>query len=213
MVLAGDLEAGPRSRRALEEADLIVAADGGAERLRGLGAWPHVVIGDMDSLDPALARDLEARSVQMLAHPARKDQTDSELAMLEAVRRGAAAITVLGALGGQRWDHALANALLPAHPALAQCSVRLLNEASEIFFLRQGERVLDVDRGDLVSLIPLTETVQGVTAAGLEWPLTEATLRIGSTLTVSNVATADRVKVLVKSGALLLIHFFGANAS
>ena len=58
-----------------------------------------------------------------------KDESDMELAVLEAVRRGATRITVLGALGGPRVDHALANVWLLAHPGLAGVEVTLLDAA------------------------------------------------------------------------------------
>ena len=52
---------------------------------RGLGA--HLLVGDLDSITPA-ARDALVAGAPILAHPARKDETDTELALLEAARRG-----------------------------------------------------------------------------------------------------------------------------
>lgn len=208
VVLSGDLEAGPRIRAALDESALIIAADGGAEHLRKLDITPHVLIGDMDSISPALLRALEGGATEVLRFPERKDQTDAELALLEATGRGAIEITVLGALGGRRIDHELANVLLPAHPNLMGGAVRLLSESAEIWVVRDGERSLNVAKGDLISLIPITETVRGVDAEGLEWPLAGAVLRLGSSLGVSNVATAERIRVAVENGSLLLVHQF-----
>src|SRR3972149_9880295 len=100
VVLSGIVEDGPRGRAAMQEAALIVAADGGAVRLQALGAVPHILIGDLDSVSPELAAKLEGSGVKVVRHPARKDRTDSELALQEAVGGGATEITVLGARGG-----------------------------------------------------------------------------------------------------------------
>ena len=58
-----------------------------------------------------------------------KDESDTELAVLAAIELGAREIVVVGALGGRRLDHALANLGLLAHPALlggpAPCSRRI----------------------------------------------------------------------------------------
>ena len=44
----------------LDEADLVIAADGGAGPLHRIGGRPDVLIGDMDSVDAGLLARLEA---------------------------------------------------------------------------------------------------------------------------------------------------------
>src|SRR4051794_3339238 len=111
----------------------VVAADGGLARADALGLDPTVLVGDLDSLAPSAVDDARARGVPILRADTDKDESDAELALLEAVRRGATRITVLGALGGPRLDHALANVWLLAHPALAGRDVVLLDARTRAF--------------------------------------------------------------------------------
>jgi thiamine pyrophosphokinase len=60
--------------------------------------------------------------------------------------------------------------------------------------------------GDIVSLIPLSEVVADVTTLGLRWPLTQAKLLFGSTLSVSNELLKTTAEIQIGSGKLFLIH-------
>ena len=105
----------------------VIAADGGLARARAIGLEPGLLVGDLDSLPAEAAASAEAAGVEVRRSPVDKDESDTELALLEAVRRGATRITVLGAFGGPRLDHALANLWLLGHPALDGVDVRLLD--------------------------------------------------------------------------------------
>src|SRR3972149_961117 len=78
----GDLTPPPDLSPRLAAASLTLAADGGARHCRALGVRPHVVIGDLDSLGAAQQAELESQGAQIISHPADKDQTDLELALL-----------------------------------------------------------------------------------------------------------------------------------
>ncbi|MNC80501.1 Thiamine pyrophosphokinase [compost metagenome] len=57
-----------------------------------------------------------------------------------------------------------------------------------------------------VSLLPLTPEVTGITLEGFQYPLTGATLKLGQSLGVSNILTADHGTVSIESGLLLIIQ-------
>lgn len=184
-------------------ANLRIAADGGARNARlFLKIAPHVVIGDMDSLDEETRAWLQTQRVEWLQHPPAKDKTDLELALQLAQTRGADEITILGALGG-RVDQFLANVLLLTQNK----NIRLLSAASEMW-LGSGLDVIHGKIGDTVSLIPLDQRVEGVTTEGLEFPLDDETLERGSTRGISNVMLHERAQVLSTYGALLIVHLF-----
>jgi thiamine pyrophosphokinase len=65
---------------------------------------------------------------------------------------------------------------------------------------------LQTQTGDIVSLIPLTRTVTGVSTGGLRWSLQDATLEFGSTLGISNETTQEIARVEIKTGQLLAVH-------
>jgi thiamine pyrophosphokinase len=208
VVLAfGELGDPAWARAALSRAALVVAADGGAGAALNLGRLPDVVVGDFDSLDAATRERLEAGGAILEMHPREKDETDLELALLAAVQRGATAIDVLGAFGGPRLDHALANVLALALPWLGERPVRLLDPRHEVRLLRgPGTLRLSGAPGDLVSLLPLSITAEGIDTAGLRYPLRDGTLLLGRTRGVSNELTGETASVRLGAGLLLVVQ-------
>ena len=188
-------------------ARLIVAADGGALKAERLGLLPDVVVGDLDSLGASEVDDLRRRGVEIQAHPADKDESDTELAVREAVRRGATAITIVGALGGIRFDHSLANVLLLASPAYAGIDVALVDAGTTIRAI-QAPSTLAIDgaAGDLVSLLPLSDAVRGVRTSGLAFPLADDVLVRGPARGLSNVMTGERATIEIGEGSLVAVH-------
>lgn len=191
----------------------VIAADGGLVRARALGLRADLLIGDLDSLDPALAEAAEAEGITILRARPDKDESDAELALLEAVRRGATRVTVLGAFGGPRLDHALANLWLLAHPGLAGVGVALLDGGSRATLVTAPasdgspvHRALPGPVGATVSLLPLGGDVTGITTTGLRYPLRDEPLRTGPARGLSNVRLAPDASVDVRNGRLLVVE-------
>ena len=90
-------------RNILRADDYIIAADNGAAHCAPLGLTPHVIIGDMDSIDPALLAKYEQQGVTITRHPVEKNETDLELALLHAAAIAPQEILVFGIVG-DRWD-------------------------------------------------------------------------------------------------------------
>lgn len=188
----------------LPEADTVIAADGGAVNARRLGLWPAVVIGDMDSIDAPLRSELEGAETEFLQHPVKKDATDLELALRYAARAGADQITLIGAFGG-RTDQTLANVFLLTSDFLAGVGIHLLGSDWQAWVVRDGV-TFEGQVDDIVSLIPLSPRVAGVTTIGLYWSLDAADMVFGSTLGVSNRMVAGNVVVEIADGILLVVH-------
>ncbi|MCB8982541.1 MAG: thiamine diphosphokinase [Ardenticatenaceae bacterium] len=199
----GDIARTEWIRPLLPHASFIIAADGGTRHLMAVQHPPDVVVGDMDSLPPEVADWLHTTPARLITHPAAKDETDLELALLLALAHEGP-IWVFGALGG-RLDQTLANILLLAHPALHGRSVQLVNEY-ERAWLVEGETVVNGRAGDIVSLIPLAGDVTIDHTTGLEWPLRDDVLAFGPARGVSNVMTEDTAAVRLAGGRLLCVH-------
>lgn len=195
-----------------DDVDLVVAADGGARLAARLGLRVDEWVGDGDSIDPAGLEDLERAGVPIRLAPADKDESDAELALLAAVRAGATDVTILGALGGARLDHELANLGLLGHPAAAGLAVRLLDDRARVRLLvgpgpdgRPGRLDIAGRIGDLVSLLPLDEAV-GVTTVGLRFPLRDEALPAGPARGLSNVRDAATAGIVVERGRILVVE-------
>src|SRR5579863_7215660 len=98
----GTYRPSPASQKALADADMLIAADSGAETALRLGHEPAYIVGDFDSLDAQLVEQLRARGSRIITAAVEKDETDTELAVQLAIEQGATCITLLGALGGDR---------------------------------------------------------------------------------------------------------------
>jgi thiamine pyrophosphokinase len=211
-VADGDVPAALGDRLAVdhhEQRPLIVAADGGALKAERLGFRPDVVVGDLDSLSASAVERLRRAGSEVLAHPPAKDHSDLELAVREAIGRGASELVIVGALGGRRFDHALANTLLLALPELAAIDVVVLDGEATLQVIGSGgpgRLVLSGAAGDLVSLLPLSPDVQGVTTDGLLYPLADEALVQGSSRGLSNVMLAERAEVATRDGRLAIVH-------
>ena len=70
----------------------------------------------------------------------------------------------------------------------------------------RGEAVIRGEDGDIVSLIPLGGRVDGITTAGLEYPLADESLYVGPARGVSNVLTGPIAHITVRKGMLLVVH-------
>ena len=195
---------------AIDAADYVIAADGGALPLCYAERLPDLVIGDMDSLDLRTLESLAERGVELRRYAREKDETDLELALLHAAALGATSIDVLGALGG-RWDHTLANVALLTLPELQGRATRLLADRQIVFLVRDSG-VLDGQRGDTISLIPLTAAAYGVTTVGLRYPLHDATLSFERARGVSNVLLEPPGRVSLRAGLLLVVQHDDAGA-
>ncbi|MEI7743944.1 MAG: thiamine diphosphokinase [Chloroflexota bacterium] len=193
--------------------ELVIAADGGLEHARALGLHPDLLVGDLDSLPADAVAAAEADGVAVLRARPDKDESDTELALLEAVRRAPERIIVLGAFGGQRLDHALANVWLLAHPALAGRDIVLLDERTRVSLVAapgaDGAAVttaLPGRTGAIVSLLPLAGVVEGITTHGLLYALRDEPLVPGPARGLSNVRTRDDARVVVRRGLLLVVE-------
>jgi len=206
VIVAGGMGDDLPDRASIVEANLVIAADGGAEALAALGVQPHVLVGDFDSISAATRSRVEQGGAEVIALRSDKDWTDTEVALHLALERGADRVTVFGALGGPRLDHLVGNLLLLTAPWLQGCDVRLLDGQHEIF-LAHGDAAVVGDPGDLVSLLPLTPIVQAVETEGLAYPLRRESLYQGATRGVSNQLVAERARVRHGAGELLIVHF------
>jgi thiamine pyrophosphokinase len=191
----------------LDGADVVIAADGGAAALDRLGRRPDRLVGDLDSAAPALVERLEAAGTRVDRHPVDKEASDTELALRAAILAGASQVTLLGAAGGDRLDHELANLFLLADPAFAAIELRAIAGATAVCAVRGGGSVvLRGEVGDIVTLLPIGGDAVGVTAVGLRWPLDAATLPMGPSRGLSNVVVGPDASVSLIDGVLLVVE-------
>lgn len=191
----------------LDAADLVIAADGGAGSLDRIGRQPDLLVGDLDSIDPSLLERLAADGTRVERHPPDKEASDTELAVAAALAAGATEVVILGAVGGDRLDHELANLLLLADPTLTGNDVRAAR-GQTVARAVHGPGTLELEgaAGDLVTLLPVGGEAVGVSTDGLRWPLEDAALAMGRSRGLSNEVLRAPASVRIERGTLLVVE-------
>ena len=210
--------------------DLVLAADGGYRALCSLGYTPDLLLGDFDSLgDLPLPPDLP-----VLRFPARKDDTDTGLALRHGLDRGFRDFALYGCAGG-RVDHLLANLQSMARVSRLGATIRLAAPEYDAWALTgpapdtsapdasapdasgpaphapDGPAATltlpDRPGGTLVSVFCHGDRAEGVTLTGLSYPLDGADLTGDFPLGVSNRRLEGQpATVSVRRGTLLIFQ-------
>lgn len=200
----GTLRPGKAVSAVLSRADMVIAADSGAMAALHAGRVPVFVVGDFDSLTLPI-QELEQRGSKLIRAQVEKDETDTELAIQTALEHGATEITVLGAIGGERFDHTVANILLLA--GFKTTPIRIIDGPSVCWLLQgPGHAAISGNKEDLLSLFPLTTDVTGISTHGLYYPLKNDTLYFGKPRGISNKLIEEQAEVSLEKGLLLVIH-------
>jgi thiamine pyrophosphokinase len=182
----------------------VIAADSGLEPALKLGLDVAAVVGDMDSVEPAVLTAAAEARIPIERHPEAKDATDLDLALGVALaRRPARIIVVTGT--GDRLDHSLSLAQLLASPRTAGMEVEAWIGEAHLSVIRD-RTVLSGEPGDLVSLLPLHGPALGIVTDGLLYPLRDEDLAVGSTRGVSNELAAPQASVRLRSGVLVAVQ-------
>lgn len=208
VVVAGGEPLHPDTAALLDGIDLVIAADSGLDRLWELHRLPHLVVGDLDSVTPAALATARHHDVPVVAHPTDKDATDTELAILAALERDCASVTVVSG-GGDRLDHLLGWLSVLSAPALARLTHLDAWCGSTHVYMLHGPRTHQWTGdapGDVVSLLPWGGDCHGVTTHGLRWSLVDASLSAYSSRGVSNEVVLDTATVSLTTGVLAVVR-------
>ena len=187
--------------------DRILAADSGMNALYAAAVIPDIIIGDFDSADEKiLAFFQQNKAIDFCTLNPEKDDTDTEFAIRESIRRGADSITIIGGTG-TRLDHVLGNISLLGIGFEEHIPIELLDEHNRI---RMIQKPLTLEKetqyGKYVSLIPYGGDVHGVTLWGFKYPLSDYTMGGFNSLGISNEIVDEKAVIELTGGSLLVIE-------
>jgi len=198
----------PTARLAAQVAGTrVIAADAGIRHASTLGMVPELWVGDFDSVPSNLGALSE---VERLTFPKEKDQTDGELAVTEALSRGATSLLIAGAFGGPRFDHSFFHVALAIKLGEQGVEVLLTSGAQEGTPLSPGAQSFDYENGTVFSVLGLTQ-LDGLSVEGAHWPLKTVQVPFGSSWTISNEVQGTLRISLSKGRAMLLAHPYPAE--
>lgn len=204
IVTNGDIKDTDHLKKVLEGATKIICADGAAKYLRELSIIPHMLVGDFDSIDPEVLDWMQQQGATPFKYPERKDATDTELALDYALLEKPEEIVIVGGVGS-RWDHSLGNIFLLKKLLDNRVRGSIVNEVNEITIMNASLE-LEGKAGDIISIIPFSEEVKGVNLYGLEYPLVDRDISMGSSLGISNRLIQEKARITLREGVLLVIR-------
>lgn len=187
--------------------DFCVAADCGFVKAVTHGIFPDIIVGDFDSVDGMPDEYIDpktGKSSDIFRHPAKKNETDTMLAVDYAVEFGATELYIIGGLGG-RADHTMSNVFLLESLAEVEIPAILTDGMSELRVVCEHETV-HIPHGEYkyFSTLALDNCVISVT--GCAYPLKRKELHRSYAYAVSNETLEGGADVTCHTGKLLLIR-------
>ncbi len=182
---------------------MLIAVDGGYEFFRKSRQVADLLIGDFDSLVPFPVK-LPSQTL-VLPFPRNKSKTDTELAVEYALKSGVQEIHVATPEIGES-DQFLGILLMVTSLKLRPKKVQMTiwTPTERITLLRKGECVITGAKGDLVSVVPLSASVQ-LSWKGTAYDVTNQLVERGEGRGMRNLLTGSRA-VLKIQGEAMVIH-------
>jgi len=176
----------------------IIAADGAAVQLRHAGITPSLIIGDLDSFH-ALAKDADYPESSILYEPD-QETNDFEKCLLYCEKAGFHSVLVCGFHGGLL-EHSLNNwsVFIRFSLILNLC----IYESMRYIISLHKSVAFHTSIQEIISLIP--QPASRLTTQGLQWPLTNEWLVLGTREGARNRAIANDIQIDIHEGSLLLI--------
>ncbi len=192
------------SNLTFSDEDYLVAVDNGVRHALAFNLTPHILVGDLDSIDPDLVTTLQEEGVKINRFSPQKDQTDLELALDHVVKKGFKRIMLVAASGG-RLDQTLMNLDLLIREDLQELDIWMDDGKTRAFPIHHHKQFA-ASINDTISLIPFCEPVTGIKTEGLAYPLNGETLYPHKTRGISNQANSKEISITFNEGILICIH-------
>ena len=186
--------------------DYVIGIDGGSKYLWDAGIRADLIIGDFDTLSENALTEYEKSGIKVKRFPAEKDETDTELAILEAILANCDEIHLYAAIG-TRIDHLFGNIMSLQHAYKKNIKAYIIDKNNRIHIAFKEEKLKkDEQYGKYVSFIPMTASVSGITLEGFMYSLKDAVLTNDKSLAISNQIADNVAKISYKEGILLMIE-------
>lgn len=208
IIANGEMEDYEWHKGIVATADKIICADGGSNHAYAMGVTPHTIIGDLDSIEKHVLQHFS--TVEVLKYPKEKDFTDTQLAINLALKLNPREIILLGALG-KRLDHTLANIFQLTAYIKSNIIFKIIDSFQELWLMGPGTIEINGFEGEVISLIPITSEVRGITTKGLKYPLKDNNFFRTNPYGISNEMTDDKAIISQEMGIMLIIRNRQAN--
>lgn len=177
----------------LKDDDYIIAVDQAVLSLYKQRINIDLAVGDFDSItNHGILRNLNVLKLEAI-----KDITDTNQALVEAMKLEPESYIMVGGIGGDRIEHFMAHLLHFEHfPKL-----KIINENSEIFMLENQDYKTNYQ--GYVSIFAYNQAI--ISLEGFKYPLKDYELKQFDPLGISNEVLNDEAIIEVKQGRVLVV--------
>lgn len=187
--------------------EFVIGVDSGLKFLYRNQIMPTHIVGDFDSVDPAVITFYKNETqVPIREFNPVKDASDTEIALKLAIELGAEQIWILGGTG-TRLDHVMANMQMLKFALDAGVKAYILDKHNRISLVERGVILKKEDAyGAYFSIFPLGGSISGFNIEGAKYPLSNHILQPYDSLCVSNQFLDECVKITFPEGVIILME-------
>lgn len=191
-------------KKYLERIDFIIAADKGMECLYNYNIAPDLILGDFDSAKKEILDKMKLKTKEVMKFPPEKDYTDTEIAIIEAIKRGADKICLFGATGS-RMDHTLGNIGLLLTTKKKGAVLEIIDDNNR-FYLGSNKMTLFGRYGENISFHALSDKVTNFTIKGAKYTLDNYDMSLLDPRAICNEFIHTPIDISYDEGELLILH-------
>ncbi|WP_019138199.1 thiamine diphosphokinase [Peptoniphilus timonensis] len=182
----------------------IIVADGGARLLKKYDFQANLLLGDLDSIGDEALYYVEKNGIEIKKFPAKKDFTDTELALSYLVGEGYKDIIILGALG-TRLDHELANLLNLKKLYKNGIRAKIEDDYNEVIYVEEGSYDFEKTNKKYFSLISASDKLNFSTK-GLYYEVENLVIDFNNpSRAVSNEMVSNKATIKINYGSAFII--------
>jgi thiamine pyrophosphokinase len=187
---------------------VFIGADKGSMHLMEQGINPDVAVGDFDSLSSEEFTVLSKKVNVLKIAPAEKDETDTDLALSQALEYNPVRILLTGVTGG-RLDHFMAvlNSVFRFQMDNPEIQFTILNKWNEMMLLTPGTtKISKHPFFRYVSFFAFQGKVEHVSLTGMKYNVDNETIEMGDSRFTSNEVLYEEGSISFSPGICLLIR-------
>ena len=184
--------------------DYVIGVDWAAYWLIKNNIIPDLAIGDFDSTSEEEIVVIKNNCQNIKIFETKKDFTDTELAVEEAIKLNPKEVIIYGATG-TRMDHTLANIFL-LEKFLEKSIFASIRDKNNEIYLVNNKLILKNDQNfPFVSVIPVTDSVV-VSLKEFEYELDHKVINRGEAIGVSNEIVGESGEIVVQKGKVVVVR-------
>jgi len=183
--------------------DFIIGVDHAAYWLITQNIIPNLAIGDFDSTNKKELLNIKKLCPNTKVFSSKKDFTDTELAVLEAIKLKPKKLIIYGATGN-RIDHTLANIFLLEKLQKHTIPAYIKDSHNEIYLINRNLILKKEKSFPYISIFPITKSII-ISLTGFAYNLDKKTITRGQSIGISNQITKTNATITIHSGKAIII--------